>query len=96
MAQAAADFNRRAIEAAAQGVLDARAAYPDQSLAQLYDPLTMPEPLRQAHKRLDRVVDRAYRARSFTSEAERVAHLFRMHAELAGGYRIAQEGADHE
>jgi hypothetical protein len=45
---------------AAQGVLDARALFPDSSLADLYDPLTMPPELQKAHQSLDRAVMRAY------------------------------------
>jgi len=48
------------IEAAAQAVLDARAAYPDSSLADLYDPVAMPPDLRKAHQTLDKPVDAAY------------------------------------
>jgi len=48
---------RSAVETAAQAVLDARAQYPTSTLADLYDPLTMPAPLLQAHQDLDRAVD---------------------------------------
>jgi len=67
---------RAAIEKAAQAVLDARARYPGESLAALYDPLTMPVPLLKAHQALDKAVDAAYGKSSFKSEAERVAFLF--------------------
>ena len=49
-----------AIESAAQGVLDVRAQFPGSSLADLYDPLTMPPALLKAHQRLDAAVDKAY------------------------------------
>lgn len=68
-----------AIEAAAQGVLDARAQFPGSSLADLYDPLTMPPELLGAHQKLDRAVDAAYGRTSFASEAERVAFLFTLY-----------------
>lgn len=61
---------------AAKGVLDARAAYPDATLAELYDPATMPPVLAKAHQVLDRAVDAAYGRKSFKSDAERVAFLF--------------------
>ena len=61
---------REAVEAAAQGVLDARAQHPGSSLADLYDPLTMPADLVKAHQALDRAVDRCYRS-AFGSEGER-------------------------
>ncbi len=67
---------RAAIEAAAQGVLDARAQFPQSSLADLYDPLTMPPALVKAHQVLDAAVDAAYGRRSFRNDAERVAFLF--------------------
>lgn len=76
------DKQREAIEQAAQGVLDARAQFPDATLADLYDPLTMPPALVKAHHALDRVVDAAYGKRSFKSDAERVAFLFERYQQL--------------
>ncbi|MCW5206316.1 class I SAM-dependent DNA methyltransferase [Desulfobulbus sp. F5] len=70
------DKQQQAVEAAAQAVLDARAQFPDSSLADLYDPLTMPPVLHEAHRALDKAVDAAYGRRDFKSEAERVAFLF--------------------
>ena len=63
------------LERLAQGVLDARAAHPGATLADLYDPDTMPSNLRRAHSALDRSVDRLYRRSGFASERERVEHL---------------------
>lgn len=68
----------------AQGVLDARALFPELTLAQLYDPDTMPQPLRDAHAALDDAVDRLYRPEGFASDAERVAHLFALYAQMTG------------
>ena len=59
----------------AQAVLDARAAHPGETLADLYDPIRMPPGLRKAHQALDRAVDRLYRPGRFASERERVEHL---------------------
>lgn len=70
------DTQRQAIETAAQAVLDARALFPNATLADLYDPLTMPPELVRAHQTIDRAVDAAYGKKSFASEAERVAFLF--------------------
>lgn len=64
------------IEALAQGVLDARCAHPTSSLADLYDPDTMPGNLRKAHAVLDLAVDRVYRPAPFASDRDRVEHLF--------------------
>lgn len=59
----------------AQDVLDARASHKDATLAELYDPDTMPNDLRKAHGALDRAVDKLYRAAKFTSDRERAEHL---------------------
>ncbi len=67
---------RKAVSQLAQSVLDARAKYLTSSLADLYDPDTMPSDLRRAHAALDRAVDRLYRTAPFASDRERVEHLF--------------------
>lgn len=74
---------RAAVEAAAQLVLDVRAAHPGSNLAQLYDPLTMPADLSSAHRGLDRAVDRAYRRQPFPSNRHRFEHLLTLCANLA-------------
>ncbi len=63
-------------------MLDARAAFPDSSLADLYDPLTMPPKLAKAHAELDRAVDACYRAKAFDSDRERVEYLFALYEKL--------------
>lgn len=73
---------KAAVESAAQGVLDAREQYPDQTLADLYDPLAMPKPLRDAHRALDRAVDKCYRSQPFTTERARVEFLFELYQKL--------------
>ena len=73
---------RQAVEAAAQGVLDARAKHPEQSLAWLYNPETMPAPLRDAHDTLDVAVDDAYGYMGRDDDADRVAYLFERYREL--------------
>jgi hypothetical protein len=60
-------------------VLDARLQFPDSSLADLYDPDTMPQALMKAHQGLDRAVDASYSKKSFASDAERVAFLFELY-----------------
>ena len=72
----ASPAQRAKIETLAQAVLDARAAHPTSSLADLYDPDTMPGNLRKAHAALDAAVDRLYRAAPFASDRDRVEHLF--------------------
>ena len=69
----------KAIETAAQKVLDARLQFPNSSLADLYDPLTMPTALVKAHNELDKAVDLAYRPQPFTSEANRMVYLFELY-----------------
>jgi hypothetical protein len=76
------DKQRAAVEAAAQAVLDARAQYPTSTLADLYDPLTMPAPLLKAHQQLDRAVDRCYRPEPFPSDRHRVEYLFALYEQL--------------
>ena len=63
-------------------MLDARAKYPTSTLADLYDPLTMPAPLLQAHRGLDRAVDRCYRPEPFPSDRHRVEYLFALYEKL--------------
>jgi hypothetical protein len=76
---------KQAVEAAAQGVLDARAAHPGASLADLYDPLTMPPDLVKAHHTLDKAVDKCYRAQAFTTDAKRVEYLFELYEKYTQG-----------
>lgn len=68
------------IEQTAQGILDARALYPDSSLADLYDDLTMPPELRRAHQQNDKAVWEAYgKAWKISSESECVAELMKLY-----------------
>ena len=69
----------KAIEAGAQKVLDTRLQFPNSSLADLYDPLTMSPALVKAHNELDKAVDLAYRPQAFTSEANRMVYLFELY-----------------
>lgn len=73
------DVQREKIETAAQAVLDARAQFPNASLADLYDPITMPPVLVKAHQTLDAAVDAAYGKKGFKNDAERVAFLFELY-----------------
>ena len=74
---------RQRIEQTAQGILDARALYPDSSLADLYDELTMPVELRRAHQENDKAVMQAYGFPVKTmTESQCVAELFKMYQKL--------------
>ena len=90
------DTDLSKLEPLAQAVLDARAAHPEATLADLYDPDLMPPDLRRAHQALDRAVDRLYRRSGFSSERERVEHLFalyeKMRAPLEVGVRKKPRG----
>ena len=72
------------IEQTAQAILDARALYPDSSLADLYDEVTMPPELRRAHQDNDRAVMAAYGfpVKSTFTENDCVARLFEMYQDL--------------
>lgn len=76
------DVKGAGLEAAAQGVLDARAAHPRSSLADLYDPISMPPDLRAAHRTLDAVVLGAYGLPTSASDAEILELLFARYQEL--------------
>ena len=73
------DKQRQAVETAAQAVLNARSSFADSSLAQLYDPLTMPPGLTKAHQTLDQQVDKAYGNFKFESEGARMSFLFQLY-----------------
>jgi len=70
------DKNVKKVEEKAQAVLDVRAEFPESSLADLYDPLTMPPKLVKAHQALDKAVDLCYRPQPFPNEASRIEFLF--------------------
>ena len=78
------DEQKAKIEKTAQAILDARALYPDSSLADLYDELTMPVELRKAHQNNDRAVMEAYgwKASSQFTESVCVAELFKLYQEI--------------
>jgi hypothetical protein len=76
------DARQVAVEQAGQAVLDARAARPDSTLGDIYDPLCMPADLAMVHELLDRAVDRCYRSKPFANERKRVEFLFSLHERL--------------
>ena len=79
------DKQKETIEAAAQKVLYARLAFPGSSLADLYDPLTMPPALVKAHNELDKAVDLAYRPQPFINETKRIEFLFELYDKYTAG-----------
>jgi hypothetical protein len=72
------EASRDVLTGLGQGVLDARAAHPNRTLAWLYDERHMPEDLRAAHEKVDSYVEALYRADGFGSAEERVAHLLEL------------------
>lgn len=76
------DKQEQNISETAQGILNTRKLYPDSSLADLYDPLTMPVELRKAHEANDKAVLKAYGLKPSVSEDEIVQRLFEMYGEL--------------
>ncbi len=81
----------QSIEAAAQKVLATRAEFPNSSLADLYDPLTMPPKLVKAHNELDKAVDLAYRPQPFTSDAARMEFLFELYEKYTAGLFVSEK-----
>jgi hypothetical protein len=79
----ASETQKAKVRDLAQAVLDARAKHPKSTLADLYDPDTMPGDLHKAHQKLDAAVDSLYRRGGFSSDRERVEHLFMLYEKLA-------------
>ena len=79
------EAQKAAIIQKAQAVLDARAQFPNSSLADLYDPNTMPPVLTKAHAALDSAVDKLYRKTAFPDDAARVAFLFELYGTKTEG-----------
>jgi hypothetical protein len=78
----ASDAQRAKVGDLAQAVLDARARFPNATLADLYDADVMKPELRRAHQALDAAVDKLYRGAAFESDRDRVEHLFGLYEKL--------------
>ena len=76
---------KQTVESAAQHVLDVRAKFPESSLADLYDPNTMPPELVKAHQALDKAVDLCYRPQAFINETKRIEFLFELYDKVVSG-----------
>lgn len=81
----ATDEQKAEVEKLAQAVLDARAQFPEATLADLYDPLIMPPALTKAHTTLDRAVDKLYSSKPLTNDTERTSLLFKKYRETIDG-----------
>ncbi|PLT18580.1 DNA methyltransferase [Ralstonia mannitolilytica] len=75
---------RSIIAARAVEIIAARETYPENSLADLYDPEDMPADLRQAHEDLDEYLETCYRGKAFSSDAERLESLFKLYEKMTG------------
>jgi len=63
-------------------ILDERAKYPSKTMAQLYDPDTMPSGLKKAHQELDEAIEQCYRLQPFKNDTERLEYLFKLYEEM--------------
>ncbi len=79
------------LDTLAQKILDARAAFADSSLADLYDTLTMPPALRKAHQTLDTAVEKLYRPHPFADDRERAEHLLSLYEALTAPLLVAAQ-----
>ena len=77
--EAVTEKQKAKVEQYAQAVLDARAAFPDSTLADLYDPNAMPKDLLKAHQKLDAAVEACYRPALFKTDLERLEFLFALY-----------------
>lgn len=82
---------KQAIENAAQAVLNARAQFPESSLADLYDPNTMPPSLVIAHQQLDKAVELCYRSQPFANETKRIEFLFELYDKYTAGLFVKEK-----
>jgi len=64
------------------GILDERSKHPGKTMAQLYNPDTMPKGLKQAHEELDEAIEKCYRLQPFKNDTERLEYLFKMYEEM--------------
>jgi type I restriction-modification system DNA methylase subunit len=85
------DKQKQIVEEAAQKVLDARAQFPEASLADLYDPNTMPPVLVKAHLSLDKAVDLCYRSQPFQNETKRIEFLFELYDKYTAGLFVIKK-----
>jgi hypothetical protein len=79
------DKQKEAIEIASQKVLNVRLVFLNSSLADLYDPMSMPPDLVKAHNELDKAIDLAYRPQPFINEAKRMEFLFELYDKYTAG-----------
>ena len=76
-------------------ILQEREKHPEKTIAQMYDPTTMPSGLLQAHRDLDQAVERCFRSRAFSSDEDRLDLLFDLYEDMARNAALA-EGTDEQ
>ncbi len=81
----------KVVETAAQTVLDVRKQFHDSSLADLYNPNTMPPALVKAHQALDKAVDLCYRPQPFPNETKRIEFLFELYDKYTAGLFVKEK-----
>ncbi len=94
--EAPTEKQRQTVEELAKGVLDARAQFPESSLADLYDPNTMPLGLIKAHQNLDKAVDQCYRLQPFISETKRIEFLFELYEKYTTGMFVEDKSKNNK
>jgi hypothetical protein len=87
----ATEAQRQKVEECAQEVLSAREQFPGSTLADLYDPVSMPPRLAKAHEQLDRAVDRCYRKDAFETDRHRVEFLFTLYEQLSAPLAVEKK-----
>ncbi|MCU0749800.1 MAG: hypothetical protein MUF13_09680, partial [Akkermansiaceae bacterium] len=87
----ATEAQRSKVEEAAKAVLSAREQFPASTLADLYDPISMPPALAKAHEALDRAVDRCYRKEPFQTDRQRVEYLFGLYEQLTAPLAVEKK-----
>lgn len=87
----ATEGQRQKVEACAQEVLAAREQFPGSTLADLYDPVSMPPRLAKAHEQLDRAVERCYRKEPFETDRQRVECLFALYEQISAPLAMARK-----
>lgn len=87
----ATDVQKSKVEEAAKAVLSAREQFPASTLADLYDPISMPPVLAKAHEALDRAVDRCYRKEPFQTDRQRVEYLFALYEQLTAPLAVEKK-----
>jgi hypothetical protein len=85
------DKQRENVTRTAQGILDARLKFPGATLADLYDPLTMPKELLDAHRANDEAVDACYGKQRFKNELERLEFLFDLYRKYTEPLSVIEE-----